>query len=90
MQREKYNIWTVMFQKFDGKISICNYISMDDAIRKVDELKNAAIKALQRETDTAIVLGNHKEFVIMGYKREQQLKTIIKIGSTNLCFPENE
>ena len=81
MQREKYNIWTVMFQKFDGKISICNYISMDDAIRKVDELKNAAIKALQRETDTAIVLGNHKEFVI---------KTIIKIVSTNLCFPENE
>ena len=33
MNRNKLSVWTVMYQRLDGKLSICNYADMNDAIK---------------------------------------------------------
>lgn len=86
MNRNKLSVWTVMYQRLDGKLSICNYADMNDAIKKVDSLKDD-VRQLQKDFDMALVVGNHREFVITGYKEDKQVKAIIKIVPSNLCSP---
>ena len=86
MNRNKLSVWTVMYQRLDGKLSICNYADMNDAIKKVDSLKDD-VRQLQKDFDMALVVGNHREFVITGYKEDKQVKAIIKIVPSNLCLP---
>lgn len=87
MNRNKLSVWTVMYQRVDGKLTICNYADMNDAIEKVDMLKDEVIRQLQKDFDMALVVGNHREFVITGYKEDKQVKAIIKIVPSNLCLP---
>ena len=87
MNRNKLSVWTVMYQRLDGKLSICNYADMNDAIKRVDSLKDDVVRQLQKDFDMALVVGNHKEFVIIGYKEDKQVKAIIKIVPSNLCLP---
>ena len=87
MNRNKLSVWTVMYQRLDGKLSICNYADMNDAIKKVDNLKDDVVRQLQKDFDMALVIGNHREFVITGYKGDKQVKAIIKIVPSNLCLP---
>ena len=87
MNRNKLSVWTVMYQRLDGKLSICNYADMNDAIKKVDSLKDEVVRQLQKDFDMALVVGNHREFVITGYKEDKQVKAIIKIVPSNLCLP---
>jgi hypothetical protein len=87
MNRNKWSVWTVMYQRLDGKLSICNYADMNDAIKRVDSLKDDVVRQLQKDFDMALVVGNHREFVIIGYKEDKQVKAIIKIVPSNLCLP---
>lgn len=87
MNRNKLSVWTVMYQRLDGKLSICNYADMNDAIKRVDSLKDDVVCQLQKDFDMALVVGNHREFVIIGYKEDKQVKAIIKIVPSNLCLP---
>lgn len=88
MNRNKVNVWTVLYQRLDGKLSICNYADMNDAIKQVDNLKDDVVHQLQKDFDMALVVGNHREFVITGYKGDKQVKAIIKIVPSNLCLPQ--
>lgn len=83
----KMDVYTVMYQKVDGKLSICNFVAVCDAIKKVDELKDSILESLKKECDAVIVLGNHREFVITGITGDGQKKAIVKIVPSALCVP---
>lgn len=89
---EKFDVWTVMYQKMDGRLAICNFVSLVDALKKVDELKDALIHSLHHERKAigAMVIGNHKHLVIKGlYEDEDRKETaIIKIVPSKLCVPD--
>lgn len=57
MNRNKWSVWTVMYQRLDGKLSICNYADMNDAIKRVDSLKDDVVRQLQKDFDMALVVG---------------------------------
>ena len=44
----KMDVYTVMYQKVDGKLSICNFVAVCDAIKKVDELKDSIVESLKK------------------------------------------
>lgn len=89
---ERFDVWTVMYQKLDGKLAICNFVRLVDALKKVDELSHAVISELKnkKKASQAVVIGNHKHLVIKGFCDDHEETAIIKVVPSRLCVPDVE
>lgn len=89
---ERFDVWTVMYQKLDGKLAICNFVRLVDALKKVDELSHAVISELKnkRKALHAVVIGNHKHLIIKGFCDDHEETAIIKVVQSILCVPDAE
>lgn len=89
---ERFDVWTVMYQKLDGKLAICNFVRLVDALKKVDELSHAVISELKnkKKASYAVVIGNHKHLIIKGFCDDHEETAIIKVVQSILCVPDAE